>query len=197
MGIRIRKNLGYGILLKDFPLDFTTYSDHSTIEQSWIEASTKYADEINTLVDKNVIDKYFDLQVFAENKDPKIYDLVHTDGYDFPHQGQAILFQPRPMFHSWTRRDDYIDYVDFNIDNGDAMETIIRFSDRPLYPYLDMMDGDSIETLKRVRGDYLNRGTLPAYVPPEIYFMIKELKLTDKPFELYKALRPMVQTYWS
>lgn len=224
MGIRVKKDIGYLLDIKDFSkilvgnyseiLENLDYEDE-VVEQFWNsfkkQMSSPNQEQINQILNKLALKQYSVLR-----KDKKITPLTLLDQAYFGDEIIGMLLRTSSHI-KYSRYDDLIDYYE------NPLEDNIQYIKKPIYPMdqyiykggLDHQE-NTLEQYKTYSSsecrhsaglvnpdwndDVLSSGAFHPQIEREIYFMMKAaniLKEDVSEMDLYFHLEPVILTYWS
>lgn len=154
MGIRIHKNLGYGLTDVECDSEGQIVDSRFNLTSGYFALDVEDQEDINPkkfieiLGEKNEKarkekdygnDFIYELSLINDhlkkNKDPeRFYNYIHFD-YEDPNCS-SILFQPYMCGKEWSRYDDPIDYCEYLTDYADGgISALAKLVNRPIYPY--------------------------------------------------------------
>lgn len=191
MGIRIHKSLGYGLDMSGF--DYKITND--------VLENEKWFKDLKTFFQDNDPDDYrmekMYLKLYENNKQDQkyLYDhVIHDSEFGLEN---FIQFIPIGHAHYWKRYDDIIDYYEYT---DDDLSPQIRWLNRPIYPYLNLMRKNpdkpfGIETYQNDRGTKQSNFAVPVSVMGMMHLL--NIFPDDKLVDMFMMLRPCIYTYWS
>ena len=215
MGIRIKKEMGYSLSLKQLN-DLGISTDMSWAHNNFLEDRDEWdlmCDEIisvaNTYKENNPF--FLESMYLDGAKEKSDYSLGKGSGFyhyvtydDEFGDEDTILFQPLVCSEDWSRCDDPVDYVEASLDESHPKPKVIRHN-RTLYPFNNLMrkNGDSYLGIEQYwESCYLDNPKFKTAVPTCTYgvmMILKYMKLVspENLADTIMTLRPTVYSYWS
>lgn len=206
MGMRIHKNMGYGLRnLKSFLKPGLDGIEWDTRDVKILDIKDELVKSWSNNEDK---DSWSHTLKFYLNREGEKY--IHKHLYDYvSYQDEFgnkdfVQFTPILFSEGWQRYDDYMDHAEWSIKylkRKNHPNWSIVDCPGPLYPFISLMKGDSLETFESYwESCYLDRPeaeTKIPFVPFEIYHTMRIMDVFTDPFKAFMSLRPTIYTYWS